>query len=66
MVQGLGKNLFIALQLARKRLKKLKFWTRMIVDLYPKLAKMAKPILDENEEIIRILAKIIINTSSKN
>ena len=49
---------------SKKEAKETKLWLRMIKDLYLHLAKEVDPLISENEEIIKILATIIIRTKS--
>lgn len=52
-----------AVTVSKKEAKETKLWLRMIADLYPSLKKDADLLIQENEEIIRILATIIIKTT---
>lgn len=48
--------------ISKKEAKETKLWLRMIKDLYSDLTKEAEILIEENEQIIKILATIIIKT----
>jgi len=51
-----------AVTVSKKEAKETKLWLRMIADLYPQLVEEANLLIIENEEIIKILATIVIRT----
>lgn len=51
-----------AVSVSKKEAKETKLWLRIIGDLYPNLAEDIRPLLEENEEIIKILATIVNRT----
>lgn len=51
--------------ISKKEAKETKLWLRMITDLYPQFARETKILIPENEEIIKILASIVIKTQNK-
>ena len=53
-----------AVTVSKKEAKETKLWLRMINDLYPQLVMENDPLISENEELIKILATIIIRTKS--
>ena len=53
-----------AVTVSKKEAKETKLWLRMINDLYPQLVMESDPLISENEELIKILATIIIRTKS--
>lgn len=46
----------------RKELKEARYWLRVIAELYPQLASRLKNLIQESEELIRIVSTIIANT----
>lgn len=52
-----------AVSISKKEAKETKLWLRMIKDLYSGSSVDVERLLQENEEIIRILATIVIKTS---
>lgn len=53
-----------AVTVSKKEAKETKLWLRMINDLYPQFVMESDPLISENEELIKILATIIIRTKS--
>lgn len=49
--------------ISKKEAKETKLWIRLIGDLYPQLKNETEDLIEENEQIIKILAKIVINSS---
>lgn len=45
----------------RRELKETTYWLRLIADLNPRLASEAKGLLDEGDELTKIVSKIIDN-----
>ncbi len=46
----------------RKELKETRYWLRIIADLNPRIAPRLTKIIQESEELIRIVSTIIANT----
>lgn len=51
--------------IVRKELKETRYWLRVIAELYPRLSSRLIGLIKENEELIKIISKIIINTKAK-
>ncbi|HSX19210.1 MAG TPA: four helix bundle protein [Candidatus Saccharimonadales bacterium] len=51
-----------AVSISKKEAKETKLWLRMIADLYKVLSLEATDLISENEQIIKILSAIVINT----
>ncbi|MDP1721638.1 MAG: four helix bundle protein [Candidatus Gottesmanbacteria bacterium] len=51
--------------IVRKELKETRYWLRIIAELYPQLAPRLADLIQESEELIKIISKIIINTKAK-
>lgn len=51
--------------IVRKELKETRYWLRVIADLYPNLRNRLANLLQESEELIKIVSKIILNTLNK-
>lgn len=49
---------------SKKEAKETKLWLRMVSDLYPSLKTEADKLMNENEQIIKILASIVIKTNT--
>lgn len=49
----------------RKELKEARYWLRIIADLYPQLTQRLASLIQESEELIKIISKIIINAKAK-
>ena len=52
-----------AVTISKKEAKETKLWLRMIRDLYLDLTKESGLLIEENEQIIKILASIVLKTS---
>lgn len=52
-----------AYTIVRKELKEVRYWLRIIVELYPQLIPRVKELLDESDELIKIVSSIIMNAS---
>lgn len=48
--------------IVRKELKETRYWLRVICELYPKLSTRLINLLQESEELVKIVSKIIVNT----
>lgn len=46
----------------RKELKETRYWLRIVGELYPRLAPRLQDLIQENEELIKIVSAIIGNT----
>ncbi len=51
--------------IVRKELKEARYWMRIICALYPKIGTRLSSLIQESEELIKIISKIIINTRNK-
>ncbi|HCS78611.1 TPA: four helix bundle protein [Patescibacteria group bacterium] len=51
-----------SVSISKKEAKETKLWLKMIFDLYPELSGRVNNYINECEEIIRILASIVIKT----
>ncbi|MBI5449381.1 four helix bundle protein [Candidatus Gottesmanbacteria bacterium] len=60
------KNDFVHVcTIVRKELKETRYWFRIIAEVYPQLAPRLAGLIQESEELIKIISKIIINTKAK-
>lgn len=61
-----SKRDFIHLySLVRKELKETLYWLRIISELYTEINPQINPLIQENQELIRIVSAIITNTVTK-
>lgn len=51
-----------SVSVSKKEAKESKLWLKMVSDLYPKTKSHAAKLIDECEEIVKILATIVIKT----
>ncbi|KKR76290.1 MAG: hypothetical protein UU21_C0013G0009 [Candidatus Levybacteria bacterium GW2011_GWA2_40_8] len=58
------RELISIMGIVKKEAKETKYWLEIIKLANPKLLREAEKLQDENEEIIKITAKIIINSSN--
>ena len=49
--------------IVRKELKEVQYWLRIIAELYPHLKLRLQNLLQENEELIKIVSSIILSAS---
>lgn len=52
-----------AYTIVRKELKEVRYWLRIIAELYPQLKPRLQQLLQENEELIKIVSSIIKSAS---
>ena len=57
------KDFIHAYTIVRKELKETRYWLRIIVELYPQLTPRVKELLDESDELIKIVSSIIKSAS---
>ena len=48
--------------IVRKELKETRYWLKVISELYVGLKSQLKPLIQENEELIKIISTIILNS----
>lgn len=59
------KEFIYRFSVSKKEAKETKFWINLISDYNPRLRRKPSRLLEENEEIIAIVSKIIINAKKK-
>jgi four helix bundle protein len=59
------KDFLMRLRISRKEAKETKYWLELIIMNNPELTSRMAPLLQENEELIKILSKIISNRTHK-
>lgn len=57
------KDFIHAYTIVRKELKETRYWIRIISELYPHLSSRLGNLLQENDELIKIISSIIVSAS---
>ena len=59
------KEFIYRFTVSKKEAKETLYWIRLLSDHNPKLEKQAVVLLEENEQLIAIISKIVINTKKR-